>query len=351
MYSVAFLILCLSFPVIVRSDYNCTTPNTLITFDDLPEVSDTASIPNNYFDLVWSNVAYMFIPYFNSQNGDHTALSSELYVAYNNYGNPMTISSPAASYAFNINSFITVALFRNNLTLSMHGKRDGVTIHQQTVILQTNVSSFIVLNWTYIDTISFTTSGGIVNPMFSAQENDTTFAIDNLCVDIQQPSKNTIFLFRSSFYTPTLYPITTTPWIIIITSDSDTDEYRLKTRQQLIEPLENQAVTICPDLWSDKFRQISYLDQRTHFVTAPKPYSTTKCAAHQFNNVDKSSCYQTIRKKRKNNKIIPLQILEIISFSDFENGAENSEHNQIKNDENSGKKNQLVRDNKDVECS
>ncbi|CAF1407798.1 unnamed protein product [Adineta steineri] len=207
MYSVAFLILCLSFPVIVRSDYNCTTPNTLITFDDLPAISGYAWIPNNYFDLVWSNVAYMFIPYFNLQNGDHTALSTGLYAAYNVDGSPMTISSPATSYAFNINSFVAVAFSRNNLILSVDGKLDGTTIYQQTVILQTNVSSFIVLNWTYIDTISFTTSGGIINPMFSGQENDTNFAMDNLCVDI------------SSFYTPTLYPITTTPWTIVLPSD------------------------------------------------------------------------------------------------------------------------------------
>ena len=37
------------------------------------------------------------------------------------------------------------------------------------------------------------------------------------------------------------------------------DEYRTKVRQELIELLENQAVTICPDLWTDPYRQISYL--------------------------------------------------------------------------------------------
>ena len=37
------------------------------------------------------------------------------------------------------------------------------------------------------------------------------------------------------------------------------DEYRTKVRQKSIEHLENQAVTIGPDLWTNPYRQISYL--------------------------------------------------------------------------------------------
>ncbi|CAF4086139.1 unnamed protein product [Adineta steineri] len=183
MYSIALLIVCLSFSGIVRSDYNCSTTNILITFDDLPAVPDGAWVPNNYFDLTWSNVGYIFVPYLNSLAANHTALSSELYVAFNSGGNPMTISSPTAS-TFSIYSFSAVAFWYDNLTLSMAGKRNGTTIYQQTVTLQTTISSFIVLNWAYIDTINFNTSGGIVNPMFAKQANGTHISMDNLCVDM-----------------------------------------------------------------------------------------------------------------------------------------------------------------------
>ncbi|CAF1521558.1 unnamed protein product [Adineta steineri] len=184
MYSVAVLILCLSFPGIVRSDYNCTTPNTLITFDDLPSLGSYAAVvPNNYFDLTWSNALYTLVTYLNSFAGNHTALSNEVYVAFNMYEGPITISSPAAS-TFSINSFIALAFYMDNLTLSMTGKRNGATIYQQTVTLQATISSFIVLNWTYIDTIIFTTSGGMPDPILAVRSNGTFYAIDNLCVDM-----------------------------------------------------------------------------------------------------------------------------------------------------------------------
>ncbi|CAF1019671.1 unnamed protein product [Adineta steineri] len=206
MYSIVLLILCLSFPGIVHSDYNCTTPNTLITFDDLPAVSEAGLVPNNYFDLTWSNVAYIYVRYLNSFGGNHTTLSSDVYVAFNNAGNSMTISSPAAS-TFSINSFIAAAFWHDNLTLSMHGKRNGATIYRQKVTLQTNIASLIVLNWTDVDSINFTSSRGILDPMFSGAGNGSQFSMDNLCVDI------------SSFYIPTLYPITATPTTLVVTND------------------------------------------------------------------------------------------------------------------------------------
>ncbi|CAF0839677.1 unnamed protein product [Adineta steineri] len=219
MYSIVLLILCLSFPGIVLSDYNCTTPNTLITFDDLPAVSEAGLVPNNYFDLTWSNVAYIYVRYLNSFGGNHTTLSSDVYVAFNNAGNSMTISSPAAS-TFSINSFIAAAFWHDNLTLSMHGKRNGATIYRQKVTLQANIASLIVLNWTDVDSINFTSSRGILDPMFSGAGNGSQFSMDNLCVDIQQSSKNMVFLFRSSFYIPTLYPITATPTTLVVTNDN-----------------------------------------------------------------------------------------------------------------------------------
>jgi len=91
-------------------------------------------------------------------------------------------------------------------------------------------------------------------------------------------------------------------------------------------------------------------------VKALKSYSTTNCVAHRFNNVVKVSFYQTVKKKRKNNKIVPPQILEIISLSDSENDSEDSEdedgeQNQDKDGESSGKKDQLARANKEVGCT
>lgn len=39
-------------------------------------------------------------------------------------------------------------------------------------------------------------------------------------------------------------------------------------KQLLIEPLQARAVTICPDFWSDPYRNISYLGLNVSFVDA-----------------------------------------------------------------------------------
>ena len=52
------------------------------------------------------------------------------------------------------------------------------------------------------------------------------------------------------------------------------DEYRTKVRQELVEPLENQAVTICSDLWTDPYRPISYLRISVCFTNDKYQYIT-----------------------------------------------------------------------------
>ncbi|CAF2868573.1 unnamed protein product [Rotaria sp. Silwood2] len=167
------------------------------------------------------------------------------------------------------------------------------------------------------------------------------------------------------------------------------DEYRIKIRQELIEPLENQTVTICPDLWSDRYRQVSYLgiticftndkyefltydlccapfvendktapniiiaiqkalepfgitdltklnfvsDRGPNFLKALKPFATTNCVAHRLNNIPKGGFYQTSKKKTNCNKVVPSQTLNTVSSSDSENDHNTDEDEDNKNDE------------------
>jgi hypothetical protein len=105
-------------------------------------------------------------------------------------------------------------------------------------------------------------------------------------------------------------------------------------------------------------------DRGANLVKALKPYSTTNCVAHRFNNVVKVSFYQTNKKKRKNNKIVPIQVLEMISLSDSENDTDDDEdkdeHNgdedgeydrEDKGGKSGGKKDEHLRVNKGVGCA
>jgi len=81
-------------------------------------------------------------------------------------------------------------------------------------------------------------------------------------------------------------------------------------------------------------------------VKALKPYSTTNCVAHRFNNIVKVGFYQTTKKKRENDKIIPSQILEAISSSD----SDDTDDSEDENSGSDGKKDQHVFGDKGVGC-
>ena len=65
------------------------------------------------------------------------------------------------------------------------------------------------------------------------------------------------------------------------------DEYRTEVRQELIESLENQAVTICPHLWTDPYRQISYLGISVCFTNDKYQFITYDLCCAPFTENDK----------------------------------------------------------------
>jgi hypothetical protein len=67
------------------------------------------------------------------------------------------------------------------------------------------------------------------------------------------------------------------------------DEYRCQIREQLIEPLSKQAVTICPDIWTDSYRQISYLGISVCFTDENYQFKTYDLCCYPFDETDKSA--------------------------------------------------------------
>jgi hypothetical protein len=180
MLSVCFLIIItVSF---CGSTNNCTAPNTLITFDDLPATGyPGVLIPADYYNLTWSDVYYLTSA--NTPNSGYpTALSSGQNVAYNGYGNTMSITSPSTNGSFSISSFIASSAWNDNLHLAIVGQLNGTTVYNGSIILQVTSASLVTLNWLNLDTIFFTTSGGTTNAMVSAFGEE--FAMDNLCINL-----------------------------------------------------------------------------------------------------------------------------------------------------------------------
>jgi len=67
------------------------------------------------------------------------------------------------------------------------------------------------------------------------------------------------------------------------------NDYRSQIRQQLIEPLSQKAVTICPDLWSDSYRQVSYLGVSVFFTDEKYQFLTYDLCCDPYTENDKSA--------------------------------------------------------------
>ncbi|CAF2122219.1 unnamed protein product [Rotaria magnacalcarata] len=67
------------------------------------------------------------------------------------------------------------------------------------------------------------------------------------------------------------------------------NKHRCRITKVLAEPIENDAVTFCPDIWSDPIRQISYLCISVAFVDDQYQYRSYDLCCSPFEEEDKSS--------------------------------------------------------------
>lgn len=66
------------------------------------------------------------------------------------------------------------------------------------------------------------------------------------------------------------------------------DSYRQSIREQLIEPLKEHAVTICPDFWCDPYKSISYLGLNVCFIDADYRYVSIDLFCRPFFGIKSS---------------------------------------------------------------
>jgi hypothetical protein len=66
------------------------------------------------------------------------------------------------------------------------------------------------------------------------------------------------------------------------------EHYRSLIRPILIEQAESGVLTICPDLWSDKYKQIDYLGLTAYFVNSNCELLTFDLCCSPYNEVDKT---------------------------------------------------------------
>ncbi|CAF3625513.1 unnamed protein product [Rotaria socialis] len=67
------------------------------------------------------------------------------------------------------------------------------------------------------------------------------------------------------------------------------DQHRARISEEIREPLENDAITFCPDMWSDPVRQVSYLGITTTFVNDRFEFRSYDLCCSPFEEDDKTA--------------------------------------------------------------
>jgi len=67
------------------------------------------------------------------------------------------------------------------------------------------------------------------------------------------------------------------------------EQTREKFKELLSEPLKNEAVALSPDLWTDRFKQISYLGVTATLIDSLHKYQTITLCCTEFTENEKTA--------------------------------------------------------------
>jgi PEP-CTERM motif len=150
------------------------TPTTTVTFDDLTNLFNP--VPNGYGGLNWSNFYVLDgVNYFDNPSGYQNGVVSPNNIAYNAYGAPASILE--FGKPFYVDDFYTTAAWRDNLYISIVGYLGGNPVISGSGYIDTTSPTYwFATGDVWIDTLTFTTSGG-VNHGYNG--DGTHFALDN----------------------------------------------------------------------------------------------------------------------------------------------------------------------------
>lgn len=138
--------------------------------------SDGSNIPNGYYGLNWFNFVAVD-PTALPPSGFATGVVSTPNVISNFMGSPAEFSSDTP---FTFNSVFLTAAWNNGLNINVAGFRNGEQVQGATLLINTYEKSYVALNWTNVDRVSFTAFGG-ASAGFSG--SGPLFAADNLIIN------------------------------------------------------------------------------------------------------------------------------------------------------------------------
>lgn len=146
-----------------------------LTFDDLQGSSQIETY--NGYDF---GNFYAFDTLGGVASGYDNSVVSLNNVAYNGDGGAASIKSATP---FNLTSGYLAAAWNDGLTVKLVGSLAGTQVFTQSFVVTTAHSVFEAFNPALIDTVVFSTSGGILNPSFYTTGHGSQLSLDNLTIN------------------------------------------------------------------------------------------------------------------------------------------------------------------------
>jgi hypothetical protein len=140
---------------------------------------DECAIPSGYGGLNWDNFYVLnSATYFLNPSGYQPGTTSGQWVAYNAFGNPASVLQ--GSSPFDMISGQFTAAWNDNLILDIVGVSGGIPTYFANYILSATSPTLLTFNWTNLDYVTFTSSGGTHHDGYPGLGEH--FALDDLVV-------------------------------------------------------------------------------------------------------------------------------------------------------------------------
>ncbi|CAF3870028.1 unnamed protein product [Rotaria magnacalcarata] len=150
----------------------CSLTETLLDFDA------GGSLPVNYGNFTWTGANILDGATYNPMSGYHVVVCSGAYIIFTS--GTIKMQKIPTGATFTLNSFLATAAWYDNLNLTISGQLSSTVIYSANFILQVFSITVVNLNWSGIDTMTLTTSGGTKN--INVTGSGKHVAIDNMCV-------------------------------------------------------------------------------------------------------------------------------------------------------------------------
>ena len=171
-----------------------------LNFDDLATPYDgyeyRAPIVT-YGGLQWNNFSVFDVAdtLHYQTSGYPNALVSPKNIAVNGFGNPAQVSSGTP---FVLNSAYLTAAWNDGLNVEVRAFAGASLAYDNIYTINSTAPTLINFNYFGVTEVDFIPSGGIPNPAYSRTGSGTHFSVDNLVINVPEPSSLSLALLGAA---------------------------------------------------------------------------------------------------------------------------------------------------------